>query len=158
MIMSASHDEMKTGDKVTISVIPKGFGSENKSRVIMLNPTSSADEIVEFCVETVKMAGPDGCPPYVLGIGIGGTMEKAVYLAKRSLLRPIDESNQIEHISDLEEKILFETKKLNIGIMGLGGDATVMGVNVETYPTHIAGLPVAVNVSCHATRSASRTI
>lgn len=143
---------------LTVSVMPKGFGSENKSRLIMLNPTCEPDKIVDFCVETVKIAGPDACPPYVLGIGIGGTMESCAYMAKKALLRPINISNPKPHIAELERSILEQANALKIGVMGLGGATTVMGVNIEVGPTHIAGLPLAVNLSCHALRSASTVI
>lgn len=152
------HVEIVEGDKMTISVMPKGFGSENKSRMAMLNPTCNTEEIAEFCVETVKMAGPDACPPYVLGIGIGGTMDSCALLAKKALLRPIDEPSPEAHIAKLERMIAEKANALDIGIMGLGGKTTVMGVNIEEMPTHIAGCPVAVNICCHALRSASATI
>lgn len=146
------------GDKVTISVMPKGFGSENKSRMAMLDPTSGPERIVDFCVETVKTAGPDACPPYILGVGLGGTMEECALLAKKALLRPVNESNPEPHIAELERDIKGKTNALGIGIMGLGGRSTVLGVNVEEYPTHIAGLPVVINLSCHALRSAAKVI
>jgi len=152
------HLEVKNGDKIMIAVMPKGFGSENKSRSIMLDPTADAEEIVKFCVETVKLAGPDACPPYILGVGLGGTMEHSAFIAKKALLRDITLRNQDTHIADLENKIKEEANNLGIGIMGLGGISTVIGVNIETAPTHIAGMPLTVNVSCHATRSASTEI
>ncbi|MCK4852081.1 MAG: fumarate hydratase [Candidatus Omnitrophica bacterium] len=152
------HLRIVDGDGIKISVMPKGFGSENKSRMIMLEPTAGPEEIRDFCVETVKAAGPDACPPYVLGVGIGGTMEECALLAKRALIRPINVSNPELHIADLEREIKKQTDTLNIGIMGLGGISTVMGVNVEAGPTHIAGLPVAVNLSCHALRSATAVV
>jgi fumarate hydratase subunit alpha len=152
------HTDLVDGDGIKISVMIKGFGSENKSRSIMMNPTQGAEEIVDFCVETVKMAGPDACPPYVLGIGIGGTQDACALLAKRALLRPIDKSSSEVHIAELEHEIKEKTNALDIGVMGLGGGSTCIGVNIETGPTHIAGLPVAVNVACHALRSASAVI
>ena len=155
---AAIHVDIVDGTEVTISVMPKGFGSENKSRSIMLNPTCQPEEIADFCVETVKLAGPDACPPYVLGIGLGGTMDLCAYLAKKALLRPITESNPKEHIAQLEKSIKERANALSIGIMGLGGGSTVIGVNIEEAPTHIAGCPLAVNVSCHALRSAKATI
>lgn len=155
---AAIHVDIVKGDRMKISVMPKGFGSENKSRLIMLNPTSGPDRIIDFCVETVKIAGPDACPPYVLGIGIGGTMDTCALLAKKALLRPIDEPHREPHVAEMENKIMEKAKALKIGIMGLGGLSTVMGVNIELAPTHIAGLPVAVNVACHALRSASTII
>ena len=152
------HIDIVGGDKVKIYVMPKGFGSENKSRTVMLNPTCTPEDIIDFCVETVKLAGPDGCPPYVLGVGIGGTLDTCTLMAKKALLRPIDEESTQEHIAEMEKKIKEKVNSLDIGVMGLGGASTVMGVNVNEVPTHIAGLPVAVNVSCHALRSASGTI
>lgn len=152
------HIDMVKGNKITVHVMPKGFGSENKTRLAMLNPTAGDGKIVDFCVETVKMAGPDACPPYVLGIGIGGTAEVCALLAKKALLRPINKRNKEEHLAKLEREITAKANKLGIGVMGLGGKTTVLGVNIEASPTHIAGLPVAVNVSCHALRSASAVI
>ncbi len=146
------------GDGIRISVMPKGFGSENKSRMAMLDPTAGTQKIVDFCVETVRIAGPDACPPYVLGVGLGGTMEECAFLAKMALLRPINEPNSKPHLAELERSIKEKTEALGIGIMGLGGNSTVLGVNVEEYPTHIAGLPVAVNLSCHAMRSATAVV
>lgn len=152
------HIDITGGNKLGISVMPKGFGSENKSRIFMLNPTSDSDEIADRCVEAVKAAGPDACPPYILGIGLGGTMESCALMAKKALLRPINKFNPKEHIAELERKIKERTDTLGIGVMGFGGPGTVIGVNIEAAPTHIAGLPVAINVSCHALRSASRII
>jgi fumarate hydratase subunit alpha len=152
------HIEIVKGNRVTIHVLPKGFGSENKGRVAMLNPTAGPDAVVDFCVETVKAAGPDACPPYVLGVGCGGTLENAAFLAKKALLRPINEHNSKGHLARIESEILKKCNKLGIGVMGLGGRTTVLGVNVEAAPTHIAGLPVAVSISCHALRSASAVI
>ena len=154
----AIHIDIVDGDKVEILVMPKGFGSENKSRLVMMNPTASPEKIVEFCVETVKIAGPDACPPYILGIGIGGTMDICAHLAKKALFRSINETSSKPHIKELEEKIKEKANALDIGVMGLGGNSTVIGVNIEVGPTHIAGLPVAVNVGCHALRSASAII
>jgi fumarate hydratase subunit alpha len=152
------HVDMVPGDKIKVAVFPKGFGSENKGRIAMLNPTAGEDAVVDFCVDSVKKAGPDACPPYMLGVGIGGTMESCALIAKKALLRPVDSSNPDKHIAALEKKIEQKVRELEIGVMGLGGISTVMGVNVETAPTHIAGLPVAVNISCHALRSASGII
>jgi len=146
------------GNRVRITVSPKGFGSENKSRIKMFKPTADLAEIKAFIIDTVKAAGPDACPPLILGIGIGGTFERCAHLAKEALLRPIDKHNVKRHIRKFEEDIAKEINALGIGPMGLGGRTTVLGVNVEEFPTHIAGLPVAVNVSCHATRSASAVI
>ncbi len=152
------HTEIVDGEKIEISVIPKGFGAENKSKMAMLNPTAGKKEIVDFCVETVKTAGPDACPPYVMGIGLGGTMEMSAYLAKKALLRSIDEANPKEHIAELEKEIKDKCNALNIGVMGLGGGATVLGVGILEAPTHIAGLPITINICCHALRSASRKL
>ncbi len=138
--------------------MPKGFGSENKGKIAMLNPTSATEDIVDFCVGAVDAAGPDACPPYVLGVGIGGAMETCAFLAKKALLRPIDSENPQEHLAVLEKLIEEKVKDLAIGVMGLGGISTVMGVNVEAGSTHIAGLPVAINISCHALRSATGEI
>ena len=150
--------DITEGDKVKISVSPKGFGSENKSMIRMLRPTDPVEKIKEFVIEVVKKAGPDACPPLVLGIGIGGTFEKCAYLAKKALLRPIDKRNPKKHLSKLERELERDINSLGIGPMGLGGKTTVLGVNILEAPTHIAGLPVAVNVSCHATRSAEKVL
>jgi fumarate hydratase subunit alpha len=144
------HVDLVKGRKLKISVLPKGFGCENKSQLKMFDPTVSWSQISEFIVNAVKTAGPDACPPYVVGVGIGGTADYACLLAKKALLRNIDSKN-----SKLEESLLKEINKLNIGPMGLGGKATALAVKIEEYPTHIAGLPVAVNICCHATRSAT---
>ena len=146
------------GDKVKISVSPKGFGSENKSMIRMFRPTASLDEIKEFILDVVKKAGPDACPPLILGVGIGGTFDGASRLAKMALLRPIDGKNQARHLARLEHDLVKDINLLGIGPMGLGGRTTALGVNIMEAPTHIAGLPVAVNVSCHVTRSAEKTI
>jgi len=150
--------DMVDGDNIKITVSPKGFGSENKSRIKMFNPTSSAEDIKKFVIDVVKNAGPDACPPLVLGIGIGGTFEKAAYLAKKAITNSIDRKNGKRHIAKLEKDLEKDINALGIGPMGLGGKTTVFGVNILEYPTHIAGLPVAVNVSCHATRGASKTL
>jgi fumarate hydratase subunit alpha len=146
------------GDRVSIEVSPKGFGSENKSRIKMFNPTASMDDIKAFVIDVAKQAGPGACPPLVLGVGIGGTFETAAGLAKKALLRPIDKANPKRHIARLERELVKEMNALGVGPMGLGGKTTVLGVNIIEHPVHIAGLSVAVNVSCHATRSAARTI
>ena len=146
------------GDKINVTIAPKGFGSENKSRIKMFNPTSSLEDIKKFVIDVVKDAGADACPPLVLGIGIGGTFEKAANLAKKALTKPIDKNNAKRHIARLEKEIKSEINALGIGPMGLGGKTTVFGVNILEYPTHIAGLPVAVSVSCHATRGASKVL
>lgn len=146
------------GDRVKITVSPKGFGSENKSMIKMFKPTDSLEEIKKFVMEVVKMAGPGACPPLILGIGIGGTFEKCAYLAKKALLWPIDKRNPKRHLAALGRELMRDINSLGIGPMGLGGKTTMLGVNIIEAPTHIAGLPVAVNVSCHATRSAEKIL
>lgn len=146
------------GDSVVITVSPKGFGSENKSSIRMFRPTASIEEIKDFIVEVAGNAGPDACPPLVLGVGIGGTFEKAAHLAKMALLRPIDKRNAKKHLRKLGKELLARINALGIGPMGLGGKTTALGINILDYPTHIAGLPVAVNVSCHATRSSEKVL
>lgn len=148
------HVDITEAEGMVITVMPKGFGSENKSRIAMLKPAGSLEQVIEFCVESVKIAGSDACPPYVLGVGIGGTMEECALLAKKALLRPIDRRSKNSLIADMELKIEKRANDLKIGVMGLGGKVTVMGVNIEEAPTHIAGFPIAVNISCHALRSA----
>ncbi len=150
--------EIVDGDKIRIAVSPKGFGSENKSRIKMLKPTASAEEMKVFIIDVVKEAGPDACPPFVLGVGIGGTFETASGLAKRALLKPIDRVNPNKRLAKLERELTKEINSLGMGPMALGGKTTVLGVNILEYPTHIAGFPVAVNVSCHAMRSAFKTL
>lgn len=140
------------GDKVKITVAPKGFGSENMSRIGMLKPADGLQGVKDFIIETVKKAGPNPCPPMVVGVGIGGSFDKAAYLAKKALIRPIDVRNENEFYKNLEEELLEKINELGIGPQGFGGKTTALGLNVETYPTHIAGLPVAVNINCHATR------
>ena len=152
------HYEIVSGDKLSITLAPKGFGSENMSAVKMLNPSDGVEKIREFVVDTVSKAGPNPCPPVIVGIGIGGTMEKAALLAKKSLLRPVGEHNDKKHICELEIEILEEINDLGIGPGGLGGRTTALAVNIETFPTHIAGLPVAVNMGCHATRHATKIL
>ena len=140
------------GDKVKITLAPKGFGSENMSRIGMLKPSDGLDGVKNFVIETVKLAGPNPCPPMVVGVGIGGTFDKAAYLAKKALIRPINMSNKDEFYKDLEMDLLEKINELGIGPQGFGGKTTALGINIEVYPTHIAGLPVAVNINCHATR------
>lgn len=152
------YTEIVKGDKLKITVMPKGFGSENKSKLKMLGPRDGEKEITSFVLEAVKEAGPDACPPYILGIGLGGTSDKACGLAKEALLLPIDKPNPKKYLRSLESAILKEVNRLKIGPMGFGGKTTCLGVNILEYPTHIAGLPVAVNLGCHITRSANRTI
>lgn len=151
------HEEIIPGDKIKITVLPKGFGSENKTATRMFHPTQGAGDIAAFVTEAVKKAGSEACPPYIVGVGIGGTLDKACLIAKEALLRPIDKRNAKPHIAKLEKDLLKRINALKIGPMGFGGGATCLGVNVETYPTHIAGLPVCVSISCHATRSATIT-
>lgn len=146
------HYEFTEGDRLKITIAPKGFGSENKSAVKMLTPSDGIDGIVNFVKDTVKKAGGSPCPPIVVGIGIGGTMEKAAILAKKALTRNINAPNPDPFYEELENCLLKEINDLNIGPMGLGGKTTALGVNIEVFPTHIAGLPVAVNISCHVTR------
>lgn len=155
---SVIHIDIVEGDRIKISVSPKGFGSENKSAIKMLKPTASEKDIIGFVTEVVKLAGPDACPPYILGIGIGGTFDHAAHLSKRALLRPVGSGNKKGHFRRLEKDILKAVNSLGMGPMGLGGKTTALGINVEEFPTHIAGLPVAVSVSCHATRSAEKII
>ncbi len=147
------HEEIVRGKRLKITVLPKGFGCENKAQLRMFNPTAKVSEIEKFIVDAVESAGPDACPSYVVGVGIGGTADYAMFLAKRALLKPLT-----RRFSKLEEGLLKKINKLDIGPMGLGGKTTCLGVNIETYPTHIAGLPVAVNISCHALRSATRIL
>lgn len=152
------HYEIIPGDKIEITVAPKGFGSENMSRVCMLKPTDGIEGVKNAVIETVKLAGPNACPPVVVGVGVGGTFEKCALLAKKALTRDIDSENSIEYVAELEKELLNEINKLNIGPGGLGGNVTALGVNIETYPTHIAGLPVAVNMCCHVNRHKKRVI
>lgn len=140
------------GDKVKVTLAPKGFGSENMSKIGMLKPSDGLEGVKNFVIETVKAAGPNPCPPMVVGVGIGGTFDKAAYLAKKALIRPINTSNKDEFYKDLEIELLEKINKLGIGPQGFGGKTTALGLNIETYPTHIAGLSVAVNINCHATR------
>ena len=146
------------GDKLKLTVAPKGFGSENMSRLSMLKPADGVEGVKRFVLETVKLAGPNPCPPIVLGVGIGGTIDKVAYLAKHALLRPIDEPNPDPYYAALEKELLDEINALGIGPQGFGGKTTALGLNIETMPTHVAGLPVAVNVSCHVTRRASAVL
>lgn len=146
------HISIVSGSGVTIDVCPKGFGSENMSKIRMFNPSASKEDIIDFVVETVACAGSNPCPPVVVGVGIGGTFEKCALLSKKALTRNIDSENPDKFYADMENDIFDKINKTDIGPQGFGGDTTALGVNIETYPTHIAGLPVAVNVSCHVTR------
>ena len=148
------HYNVVSGDEIDITVAPKGFGSENMSQIKMLKPSDGVEGVKEFVLKVVKEAGPNPCPPIVVGIGIGGTFEKCAYLSKKALLRSTDIRNSNEYYSNLEKEILESVNKLGIGPQGFGGKTTALAVNIETYSTHIAGLPVAVNINCHATRHA----
>lgn len=152
------HTQIVPGDKVKITVAPKGFGSENMSRVCMLKPADGEEGVKEAVLETVRLAGPNACPPMVVGVGIGGSFEKCAYLAKKALTRNLDTRSGLPHIRAMEEELFTKLNALNIGPGGLGGKTTVLGVNIETYPTHIAGLPVAINICCHVNRHVSREI
>lgn len=144
--------ELVMGDKIEITVAPKGFGSENMSRIAMLSPSDGLQGVKDFVIKTVEEAGPNPCPPIVVGVGIGGTFDKAALLAKKALLRRVDEHNSLPFYAKLEEELLAEINHLGIGPQGFGGLTTALAVNIETLPTHIAGLPVAVNINCHVTR------
>ncbi len=152
------YTDIVRGNKIKITVSPKGFGCENVSRIKMFDPTANLNELEDFVVETAKEAGSKPCPPIYVGIGIGGTMEKSALLSKEALLRPITKKNELSHLARLEKRLLKRINSLGIGPMGLGGKTTALGVSISAYPTHIAGLPVSVSISCHATRSASKVI
>lgn len=152
------HYEMTTGDAVKITVAPKGFGSENMSRVFMLKPADGIEGVKHAILTAVKDAGPNACPPMVVGVGIGGTFEKCAIMAKKALTRPIDRHSDIPYVKEMEEELLDKINHTGIGPGGLGGTTTALAVNINTYPTHIAGLPVAVNICCHVNRHAVRTI
>lgn len=152
------HFNMVSGDKVDITVAPKGFGSENMSRVFMLKPADGIDGVKEAILTAVKDAGPNACPPMVVGVGIGGTFEKCAVLAKKALTRDLKEKSETEYVRELEAEMLEKINMLGIGPGGLGGTQTALAVNIETYPTHIAGLPVAVNICCHVNRHCHRVI
>ena len=140
------------GDGVEITVAPKGFGSENMSKIAMLRPSDGIEGVKNFVIKAVEEAGPNPCPPIVVGVGVGGTFDKAAYLAKRALLRPLDEPNANPFYAELERELLERINALGIGPQGFGGRTTALAVNIESFPTHIAGLPVAVNINCHVTR------
>lgn len=152
------HYEIVPGDKVEIMVAPKGFGSENMSKIYMLKPADGIEGVKEAIINTVKEAGPNACPPVVVGVGIGGTFEKAAILAKKALTREIGTHSELSHIKELEEELLEKINQIGLGPAGLGGDTTALAVNINTYATHIAGLPVAVNICCHVNRHVARTI
>lgn len=152
------HYEMKSGDKVKITVAPKGFGSENMSRVFMLKPSDGIEGVKSAILQAVKDAGPNACPPMVVGVGIGGTFEKCALMAKRALTRPVNSHSSIPYVKEMEEELLNKINRTGIGPGGLGGSTTALAVNIDTYPTHIAGLPVAVNICCHVNRHAVREL
>lgn len=152
------HIRLVKGDKVKLTAAPKGFGSENMSAIKMFTPSSTADDIIDFVVETVKNAGGNPCPPIVVGVGIGGNFEYCAFLAKKALARDIDIPNCDKKYAELEKIMLERINELNIGPQGFGGDTTALAVNIETFPTHIAGLPCAVNIGCHVTRHKSCVI
>ena len=146
------HYEMVKGDKLKIEYAPKGFGSENMSKLKMLKPSDGIEGVKKFIVDTVSEAGPNPCPPIVVGVGIGGTVDKCAQIAKKALFRNVGEHNKDEMIADLEKELIKKINALGIGPQGLGGNTTALAVNIETFPTHIAGLPVVVNINCHASR------
>lgn len=152
------HYKIVPGDQVKIKVAPKGFGSENMSRVFMLKPADGIEGVKEAVLTAVKDAGPNACPPMVVGVGIGGTFEKCALMAKEALTREVGSHSDIPYVKELEEELLERINKIGIGPGGLGGSTTALAVNVNTYPTHIAGLPVAVNICCHVNRHVIRTI
>ncbi len=152
------YTELTKGDKIEITVAPKGFGSENMSQIAMLRPSDGLEGVKNFVKKVVEDAGPNPCPPIVVGVGIGGTFDKAAYLAKKALLRPVDQRNENSFYANLEEELLESINKLGIGPQGFGGKTTALAVNIEQYPTHIAGLPIAVNINCHVTRHKTEVI
>lgn len=152
------HYEMTAGDRVKITVAPKGFGSENMSRVFMLKPADGIEGVKEAVLTAVRDAGPNACPPMVVGVGIGGTFEKCALMAKKALTRPVDTHSEIPYVRELETELLDKINHTGIGPGGLGGTTTALAVNILTYPTHIAGLPVAVNICCHVNRHAVREL
>ncbi|HKL80557.1 MAG TPA: fumarate hydratase [Mobilitalea sp.] len=152
------HIEIVDGDGLEITVAPKGFGSENMSRIFMLKPSDGVEGVKTAVLETVTLAGPNACPPIIVGVGIGGSFEKSALLAKKALTRSMDQPSNLPHIKKLEEELLEKINHLGIGPGGLGGRTTALGINIETYPTHIAGLPVAINICCHVNRHVTRRI
>ncbi len=152
------HYDIVSGDKIKITIAPKGFGSENMSRVFMLKPADGIEGVKDAVLTAVRDAGPNACPPMVVGVGIGGTFEKCAYMAKKALTRNADKESPIAYVRDLEAELLEKINNLGIGPAGLGGRKTALAVNIETYPTHIAGLPVAVNICCHVNRHVTRVI
>ena len=152
------HTKIVPGDKVKITIAPKGFGSENMSRIFMLKPADGIEGVKNAILTAVKDAGPNACPPMVVGVGIGGTFEKCALLAKQALTRPVNEHSDIPYVKEMEEEMLTKINYLGIGPGGLGGTTTALAVNINTYPTHIAGLPVAINICCHVNRHAVREL
>ncbi len=152
------YTEIVPGDKIKVTVGPKGFGSENMSAIRMFKPSAGIEGIKDFILETVEIAGPNPCPPMVVGVGIGGTFDKAALLAKKALMRSVDTENPDPYYADLEKEMLEKINKLGIGPQGFGGYTTALGLNIETMPTHIAGMPCAINISCHVTRHKSEVI
>ena len=152
------HYRMVPGDQLTITVAPKGFGSENMSKIYMLKPADGIEGVKEAILNTVREAGPNACPPMVVGVGIGGDFEKCALMAKEALTRPVHQRSEIPYVKELEQEMLEKINALGIGPGGLGGTVTALGVNVNVYPTHIAGLPVAVNICCHVARHVERVI
>ncbi|MCR5367261.1 fumarate hydratase subunit alpha [Eubacterium ruminantium] len=152
------HYDIVPGDKLEITIAPKGFGSENMSRLFMLKPADGVEGIKKAVITTVSEAGPNACPPFVVGVGLGGDFELSAKLAKKALTRNISERSNLQHIKELEEELLSEINQLGIGPAGLGGSTTALAINIETYPTHIAGMPVAINMCCHVDRHASVTL
>ena len=152
------YTEIVPGEQVKVTVGPKGFGSENMSAIRMFKPSAGLQGIKDFIIETVETAGPNPCPPMVVGVGIGGTFDKAALLAKKALMRPIDSSNPDPYYADLEVEMLEKINQLGIGPQGFGGKTTAIGLNIETLPTHIAGMPCAININCHVTRHKSEVI
>ncbi len=152
------HYKIVSGDQVRLTFMPKGFGSENMSKVYMLKPADGIEGVKEAVLHAVKEAGPNACPPMVIGVGIGGTFEKCALMAKEALARPVNEGSSIPYVRELEQELLHKINSLGIGPAGLGGSTTALAVNINTYPTHIAGLPVAVNICCHVNRHAVRVL
>lgn len=152
------HYEIVPGDQVRITVAPKGFGSENMSRVFMLKPADGIEGVKQAILTAVKDAGPNACPPMVVGVGIGGTFEKCALMAKKALIRPVNQHSDIPYVKEMEEELLEKMNATGIGPGGLGGTTTALAVNINTYPTHIAGLPVAVNICCHVNRHSVRVL
>ena len=152
------HTRIVAGDKIKITVAPKGFGSENMSKLKMFTPSATRNDIIDFVVDVVRTAGSNPCPPVVIGVGIGGDFEYSAIIAKKALCRNVSQPNSDEFYADMEKEMLEKINSLDIGPQGFGGKTTALAVNIETYPTHIAGLPVAVNVGCHVTRHSSKEI